>query len=46
MPKRKRWQPTVGDLMGQFESEEAHEQFKAEWEVAKPSRTSVPVVPR
>jgi len=38
--------PEIARLMGQFESDEAYEQFKAEWEAAKPSRTSVPVVPR
>jgi hypothetical protein len=28
--------PEIARLMGQFESEEAYQRFKAKWEVAKP----------
>lgn len=38
--------PEIARELGQFESEEAYEQFRAEWEYSKPRRASVPKVPR
>jgi hypothetical protein len=38
--------PEIMWELGQFESEEAYEQFRAEWEASKPRRSSVPEIPR
>ncbi len=38
--------PEIARQLGQFESEEAYQQFRAEWERSKARRSSVPEVPR